>query len=72
MEEKIRARLEELRGSLQNDDGDLEIVEISGKNVTIRLVGACGCCPNSTVTLKDVIERDLREKIDPKIVVTRK
>ena len=71
MEEKIRARLEEIRGYLQNDGGDLEIIEINGKNVKLKLVGACGCCPHSTVTLKDGIERDLREQIDPEIVVIR-
>ena len=71
MEDKIRARLEELRGYLQNDGGDLEIIEIAGKNVKLKLVGSCGCCPHATVTLKDGIERDLREQIDPGIVVIR-
>ena len=71
MEEKIRARLEEIRSFLQNDGGDLEVVSIDGKNVCLRLVGACGCCPHAMVTLKNGIERDLREQIDPEIVVSR-
>ena len=71
MESKIRARLEEIRTFLQNDGGDLEIVSIDGKNVNLKLVGACGCCPHAMVTLKSGIERDLREQVDPEIVVNR-
>ena len=56
MEEKIRAKLEELRVCLQNDGGDLEIAAIDGKNVQLRLKGACGCCPHATMTIKDGIE----------------
>ncbi|OGV49912.1 MAG: hypothetical protein A2X49_11880 [Lentisphaerae bacterium GWF2_52_8] len=71
MEDKIKARLEELRQYLQNDGGDLELVSIEGKKVSLRLQGACGCCPHATVTIKDGIERILREEIDPEIEVER-
>ncbi len=71
MEEQIRARLEELRGFLQADGGDMEIVSIEGKVVTLKLRGACGCCPHAQMTLKDGIERILREEIDPEITVER-
>ena len=71
MEEKIRTKLEELRGFLQADGGDLEIVSIEGKNVTFALKGACGGCPHATMTIKDGIERILRDEIDPEIVVER-
>ncbi|MCI5798271.1 MAG: NifU family protein [Victivallales bacterium] len=71
MEEKIRTKLEELRGFLQADGGDLEIVSIEGKNVTLALKGACGGCPHATMTIKDGIERILRDEIDPEIVVER-
>ena len=63
MEEKIRTKLEELRGFLQADGGDLEIVSIEGKNVTLALKGACGGCPHATMTIKDGIERILREHV---------
>lgn len=69
MEEKIRAKLEELRGFLQADGGDMEIVSISGTDVTLKLQGACGCCPHATMTVKQGIERILREQVDEKIVV---
>ena len=71
MEAKIREKLEELRVCLQNDGGDLEVVEIKDKNVYLKLCGACGHCPHATMTIKDGIERILREEIDPEIVVER-
>jgi len=71
MEEAIREKLEELRGMLQADGGDLEVVSITGKTVLLRLRGACGACPHAQMTLKDGIERILRETVDPEIVVER-
>jgi len=68
---KITARLEELRSCLQADGGDLEIVGIEGKLVKLRLRGACGCCPHATMTIKDGLERILREEIDPEITLER-
>ena len=71
MEEKIRERLNELRVHLQADGGDLEIVEVDGKNVKVRLRGACGTCPHATMTIKDGLQRILREEIDPEIELDR-
>jgi len=71
MEEKIRKRLESLRTMLKEDGGDLEIVAIDGKTVRLRLKGACGGCPHATMTIKQGIERILREEIDRDIVVER-
>jgi Fe-S cluster biogenesis protein NfuA len=71
MEAKIKAKLEELRGMLQADGGDLEVVKIEGKTVFLRLRGACGCCPHAQMTIKNGIERTLRESIDEAIIVER-
>lgn len=71
MEDKIRAKLEELRSALQADGGDLEVVAIENKLVKLRLVGACGCCPHAMVTLKNGVERILRQDVDAEIVVER-
>lgn len=71
LHDKIKSRLEELRVYLQNDGGDMEVVSIEGKVVTLKLKGACGGCPMATVTLKDGIERVLKDEIDPEIVVER-
>ncbi|MEI6514815.1 MAG: NifU family protein [bacterium] len=69
MEAKIRAKLEELRGFLQADGGDMEVVSITGTDIKLRLQGACGCCPHATMTIKQGIERILKEQIDEKIIV---
>lgn len=71
MQDAIRAKLEELRGMLQADGGDMDVVAIEGKSVKLRLRGACGSCPHATMTLKQGIERILRESIDPEILVER-
>ncbi len=69
--EKITARLEELRCHLQADGGDLEIVSIEGKTVNLKLRGACGCCPHATMTIKNGLERILRDELDPEITIER-
>ncbi len=71
MEEKIRQKLEELRIHLQADGGDLEVIAVNGKTVQVKLQGACGCCPHATMTIKEGLQRILREEIDPEIVVER-
>mgnify|MGYP000853443048 CR=1 FL=1 len=71
MNDKIKAKLEELRGMLQADGGDLELVAIEDKLVKLRLKGACGGCPHATITIKNGIERILRETVDDAIVVER-
>ncbi len=64
MREKIEAVLEQIRPALQADGGDVELVDVSQEGfVKVRLVGACGGCPMSTMTLKNGIERILREKV---------
>lgn len=71
MEQQIRDLLEQLRENLQADGGDLEVVSIEGTKVLLRLQGACGCCPHAKATLKNGIERILRERINKDIVVER-
>ncbi len=61
--EKVEGALQEIRGMLQQDGGDVELVEVKEGVVKVRLVGACGGCPMSTMTLKNGIERILKSKI---------
>lgn len=70
MEEQIKNKLELLRGALQADGGDLELVKIEGKTVYLKLVGHCGSCPFAMMTIKQGIEVGLKE-IDEEIVVER-
>ena len=62
-EENVERVLDELRPFLIADGGNVEIVEIDGPIVKVRLQGACGSCPSSTMTLKMGIERKLQEMI---------
>jgi Fe-S cluster biogenesis protein NfuA len=71
LHDKIKSRLNELRVHLQADGGDLEIVELVDKTVKVRLRGACGMCPHATMTIKDGLERILREEIDADILIER-
>ena len=56
MEEKVKAVIEEIRPMLQNDGGDIELVEIDGTVVKVRLQGACSGCPHAAVTMKQGVE----------------
>ena len=64
MIEQVKAVLETIRPALQADGGDVELVEVTADGIVrVKLVGACGHCPMSTMTLKMGIERTLKEKI---------
>ncbi|TZE81202.1 NifU family protein [Calorimonas adulescens] len=64
MEEKVREALDTLRPSLQADGGDVELVNVTEDGiVSVRLVGACGGCPFSTLTLQQGIERSLKQMV---------
>lgn len=65
---RVEAALNRVRPALQADGGDAEIMEISPEGVvTLKLVGACGGCAMSTMTLKQGIERVIRMEV-PEIV----
>ncbi|MBE9046098.1 NifU family protein [Pleurocapsales cyanobacterium LEGE 10410] len=66
-QDNVENVLDELRPYLMADGGNVELAEIEGPIVKLRLQGACGSCPSSAMTLKMGIERRLREKI-PEIV----
>ncbi|HCK99261.1 MAG TPA: hypothetical protein DHW42_04045 [Candidatus Marinimicrobia bacterium] len=64
MREKVEKVLEALRPFLQADGGDVELVDVSDDGIVkVRLTGACGSCPMSTMTLKMGVERKLKEEI---------
>ena len=60
---------EEISPSLQQDGGNIELVDVDGKVVVVRLRGACSSCKSSQVTLKQFVEKRLREAVEPDIVV---
>ncbi|MFZ3198950.1 MAG: NifU family protein, partial [Bacillus mycoides] len=62
MQEQVLEVLDKLRPFLLRDGGDVELVDIEEGIVKLRLMGACGSCPSSTITLKAGIERALLEE----------
>jgi len=63
MKEQVQAVIDRIRPSLQADGGDVELVEIDGSVVKVRLKGACAGCPMSQMTLKNGIERLIKQEI---------
>ncbi|AFZ52006.1 NifU family protein [Dactylococcopsis salina] len=61
--ENVEKVLDDLRPYLMADGGNVDLVEIEGPIVKLKLQGACGSCPSSAMTLKMGIERRLREFI---------
>ena len=64
MYDEVLEVLDKLRPFLQRDGGDVELVDVEDGVVKLRLMGACGSCPSSTITLKAGIERALLEEVE--------
>ncbi|MEW6034750.1 MAG: NifU family protein [Chloroflexota bacterium] len=60
---KVQAVLDRIRPALQADGGDVDLIDFSEGTVKVKLTGACGGCPMSTLTLKNGIERLLKQEI---------
>jgi len=63
MREKVEKAIEKIRPFLQRDGGDIELVDVVGEVVKVRLKGACSGCPMSQMTLKQGVERALKESL---------
>ena len=63
MKERVTVALDQIRPSLQADGGDVELVEIIDGVVKVRLKGHCAGCPMSQMTVKNGIERYLKQEI---------
>lgn len=63
MKEKVEAVLAQIRPYLQRDGGDVELVAVEEGVVKVRLKGACGGCPMAMMTLKQGIERTLKQAV---------
>ncbi|MDZ4655575.1 MAG: NifU family protein [Coriobacteriia bacterium] len=63
MKERVQEVLDKIRPALQADGGDVELVDVEGGVVKVRLVGACAGCPMSQLTLSNGVERILKQEI---------
>lgn len=60
---------EDIRPQLEADGGSIELVDVEGKRVIVALGGRCAQCRSSEVTLHDLVERTLRDHVDPELFV---
>ena len=65
--DKIEKALSKIRGALQQDGGDIELVAVQDGVVKVRLVGACAGCPMSMMTLQMGVERAIKREI-PEVI----
>jgi Fe-S cluster biogenesis protein NfuA len=64
MKEKVEVALNKIRPSLQADGGDVKLIEVTPEGVVkVMLTGACQGCPMSQMTLKEGIEKALKQDI---------
>ena len=63
MREGIEKAVQRIRPYLQADGGDVELIDVVDGVVKVRLTGACGGCPMSQMTLKQGVERVLKEEV---------
>ena len=63
MKEKVQKIIDKIRPSLQADGGDVELIDVVNGIVTVKLQGACAGCPMSQMTLKNGIERLVKQEI---------
>ncbi|MDA8172082.1 MAG: NifU family protein [Nitrospiraceae bacterium] len=62
--DKVKVVIDEVRPFLKADGGDAELVEVSGDGIVkLKLLGACGHCPMSIMTLKMGIEKKIKERV---------
>jgi Fe-S cluster biogenesis protein NfuA len=64
MKEEVQKILDRIRPSLQADGGDVELIDVGDDGVVkVRLVGACHGCPMAQMTLKNGIEKVLKQEV---------
>lgn len=60
---------DEIRPMLQADGGDIRLEDIDGNKVLVKFMGMCSNCPSSQITLQNVVQAKLQEKVDPDLIV---
>jgi Fe-S cluster biogenesis protein NfuA len=64
MKAAVQAVIDRIRPNLQADGGDVELVDVGDDGVVkVRLLGACHGCPMAQMTLKNGIEKILKQEI---------
>ncbi len=61
--EQVEAVLDKIRAGLKTEGGDIELIDLKNDIVYVRLMGACGTCPMSTLTMKNWVETTIKKEI---------
>lgn len=63
IKDRVEEVLKDVRVGLKSEGGDIELIDVKDDIVYVRLKGACGTCPMSTLTMKNVVESSIRAAI---------
>lgn len=65
MRKKVEKVIEKIKPMLAADGGSVELISADEKKgvVTVKLTGACGCCPHAAMTLKHMVEKMIKEEV---------
>jgi len=65
MKDKVIKVIGKIKPMLEADGGSIELIGVdeAAGVVTVRLTGACGCCPHAAMTLQNVVERRIKEEV---------
>lgn len=63
LRERVESALEKVRGGLRSEGGDIELIDVRDTIVYVKLKGACGTCPMSMLTMKNLVEKSVRQEI---------
>ena len=63
IEERVNAALDKVRPGIQMDGGEVWLIKVENSTAFVQMLGACGGCPASTMTLKGAIETIVRAEV---------
>jgi Fe-S cluster biogenesis protein NfuA len=63
LREKVERVLDKVRVSLKAEGGDIELIDVRNDIVYVKLKGACGTCPMSTLTMKSLVETSIKNEV---------
>lgn len=63
LKERVERVLDKVRVSLKAEGGDIELLDVRDDVVYVKLTGACGTCPMSTLTMKSLVETSIKNEI---------
>ncbi len=70
LRDKVEEVLEKIRVNLKSEGGDIELVDVKDTVVYVKLTGACGTCPMSPMTMKNMVETTLKKEL-PEITAVK-